>query len=658
MSKIHYVMLLDGSPSMYSYMKPTIQGANQVIAALKNSAKENSANVELTVVGFARHAKTFIDGVNVQNAKPIKNLDGVGSGTALYEALCATIDGIKRRVKKNDKVVINIFTDGQDNSETYMRNETFQYNAAICADMCKEVIGTGRYTIAFVAANQDARAVAKSLHIPEENAMDYQQTTSGTRAAFWLLAKAAREYIESVVEDWNGDYTKDFFPEVDLTNTTLKVKDIEVSVNMPESLRSDDEGELEELPAYAPTNAYVVDEYPACPENWEHGSAKASSYFIPVKENHGMWFDFNKITEHTHDMAVVVSVQGVNPVNGQKTSELCLEKYENKCPLHDVEFGQERFCDKCGFKWPAQNYLSTNAQPFGQMWLDGFRAKDGKVRQYVFTAEEMKGVAFHVLGDKDKPKDQHSRVHAVGFAFYKSKEAKPKPVRSSGGWSGASGYSGFSGVSGFSGFSGRSGVSGYAAPMFYSPMHTPQQWQTKGTVTHNRIGDLFNENLKGTVISQSLDTDDGRQQLDNAIIGSADVDLPDDNDLVDQDVQYPDLIDGAVDQTVYQLGPKLTKKQARQMKKAGTERVYTLNGSLDAAGVRATLQPKNYEVAAGARLDQRVYEDPQKMDYWEETPYGMIFINYTDQETADRILAAGKRKEVEEGFLAVVPVGN
>lgn len=654
MSKIHYILLLDASPSMYSFMTPTIQGANQVIASLKNTAKEHSANIDLSVVAFARDIKSFADGVSIKNAKPITTLDGVGSGTALYESLCATLESIKPRVKKNDKVVINIFTDGQDNSETYMRDMEKKYNAEICAKMCKDAIGTGKYTIAFVAANQDARAVAKSLHIPETNAMDYQQSHSGTRAAFWLLAKAARQYVEDVVENWNGNFAEDFFPEVDLKNTTLKVKDIEVTVNMPESLSSDDEDGSNELPPYAPVSAYVVDEYPACPDNWEHGSAKASSYFIPVKTNHGCWFDFNKLSSHEHDMAVVVSVQGVNPINGQKTSELCLEKYENKCPLHDEEFGQERFCDKCGFKWPAQNYLATTAQPHGNMWLDGFRAKDGKVRQYIFTAEEMKGVAFHVLGDKDKPKEQHARVHAVGFAFYRSKEAKPKPVQFESltrGIVGASGFSGYSGTSGYSGASGFSGVdSSVSPPTFFSPIHTPQNWQAPKTVySQNRIGDLFNitdDQDKNQVISQSLDTDDGRQQLTNSMV-----------EPVRNSKEYPDVIDGVVDQTMYTTGPKLTKKRAR-MKQASVDRYYTFNGSADAAAVRATLQPKNYEVAAGARIDQRVHEDPQKMNYWEEEPYGFIYVNYTDEATAQQILSAGKRKEVEEGFLAEVPVGN
>jgi hypothetical protein len=45
-------------------------------------------------------------------------------------------------------------------------------------------------------------------------------------------------------------------------------------------------------------------------------------------------------------------------------------------------------------------------------------------------------------------------------------------------------------------------------------------------------------------------------------------------------------------------------------------------------------------------------------DYWEEQPAGMIYINYTDAETVQKILAAGMREEKDEGFLDDVPVGN
>jgi len=39
---------------------------------------------------------------------------------------------------------------------------------------------------------------------------------------------------------------------------------------------------------------------------------------------------------------------------------------------------------------------------------------------------------------------------------------------------------------------------------------------------------------------------------------------------------------------------------------------------------------------------------------WQDEPAGMIYINYCDVATAERILAAGQRKQKAEGFLSGV----
>jgi hypothetical protein len=176
---------------------------------------------------------------------------------------------------------------------------------------------------------------------------------------------------------------------------------------------------VQNLPKGSPRFAFPVDEYPACPTSWMNGSAKASSYWLPARPGCGMWLDFNYNYEHSHHVAVVVSIQGVNPITGQQTKALRLEQYRDKCPVHDLPFGQDRFCEQCGYKWDAQNYISNNNTPRGLFWMDGFRGEDGVVRQYLFTEETCKGVASNIIGE--------DRVFAIGIAFYLSKE--PKTVK-------------------------------------------------------------------------------------------------------------------------------------------------------------------------------------------------------------------------------------
>src|SRR4051812_16016876 len=96
-------------------------------------------------------------------------------------------------------------------------------------------------------------------------------------------------------------------------NNSMAINGFGAAIHTPPVIAGDD---LNALPPYAQRPAYKVDEYPACPESWMHGSALASSYFVPVDAGRGMWFDFTMNSMLAHHLAVVISVQGVNPVTG------------------------------------------------------------------------------------------------------------------------------------------------------------------------------------------------------------------------------------------------------------------------------------------------------------------------------------------------------
>lgn len=202
-------------------------------------------------------------------------------------------------------------------------------------------------------------------------------------------------------------------------NYWMRANGLYCGLNMPDALKSNGNGENEvshQLPPYAKRKAFLVDKYPACPDEWMRSEGSLTSYFVPVIEGNGMWLDFNKIESPFH-IAAVVSIQGVNAVTGLPCKDAQLEQYKEKCPKHNVAFGPDRFCSKCNFKWPKQNYICTTGTPHGMFWLDGFRTAEGVVRQYILTAEKMRGVASNIIG-KD-------RVFAIGVSFFLSKEQCP-----------------------------------------------------------------------------------------------------------------------------------------------------------------------------------------------------------------------------------------
>lgn len=350
-----------------------------------------------------------------------------------------------------------------------------------------------------------------------------------------------------------------------LGNARMTVNGLACTLNLPPALKSKHGADGEEqdwgLPPYGQRPAFNVDEFDkACPVSWMRGDAKSSSYFVPVKSEHGLWLDFNGNLGHTHHLAVRVSMQGVCAITALVTKDrMRLEQYREKCPKHDLVFGAERFCKDCNFKWPAQNYLASTGTPNGLFWLDGFRAKDGRVRQFVFTEETARGVAAQVIGE--------DRVFAIGIAFFLSKEPKPLPLPGS----------------------------------------------------HYRGGHHVGYGHAESIFC-----------LDGGLF--------------------------AGDTLSYNAGP-VVKGQLESPTTMHGPAVRRTRGS---AAVRAFAPVKRLEVAAGARIQQEVYPDPQDLAFWQDEPAGVLYVNYCDEETARAILSQGREDRTArgEGPLAALRVGH
>lgn len=86
----------------------------------------------------------------------------------------------------------------------------------------------------------------------------------------------------------------------------------------------------------------------------------------------------------------------------------------------------------------------------------------------------------------------------------------------------------------------------------------------------------------------------------------------------------------------------------------------TLSASAADQVSEAEIRQTALEIAAGAKINQRVHPDPLDLEKWQEKPAGIIYINYVDEETAKRIIAAGKVDMTAggEGFLSSLLVGN
>lgn len=380
----------------------------------------------------------------------------------------------------------------------------------------------------------------------------------------------------------------------------MTIGDLSVGLNMPAGLKSTGSGDSEfvhGLPPYRPRRAFLVDEYPACPASWMRSTGRIKSYFVPIVEGAGLWLDFNGCAKHANHSAVVVSVQGVNAITGLPCKDAQLELYRDECPKHKEPFGPDRLCKRCGFRWPRQNYLSSAGTPQGQFWLDGFRAEDGNVRQYIFTEQKMRGVAAAIIGEE--------RVFALGISFFLSKQPKPpQATHVLRGWHGLTGIA----CASVGGMNSGTSVDNLApddtVANFMSCAHEINEISYTASAS-NSNSTLYERKLSSPKVPT--------KEVDMSMVNKV----------------------GA-------LGAKTGKNKL--MRGAGGQ----------------SISVKKMEVAAGARIDQKVYDDPNDLEFWQKEPEGLIVINYCLESECEAILAAGKVdvSGSPEGFLQNVPKGN
>jgi hypothetical protein len=470
---------------------------------------------------------------------------------------------------------------------------------------------------------------------------------------------------------------------------------------MPKSLSGDNKFGL---PPYAKRMSFLVDDFPACPENWMRSEDKLKSYFVAVKEGMGMWLDFNGCADHEHDVAIVISIQGINPITGLPCNDPQLEQYVDKCPKHDKKFEENRHCCECGFDWPKQNYITTTATPNGKLWIDGFKSAEGVVRQYILTEEKMKGVASNVIG-KD-------RVYAIGLSFFiskatrrvrldkemkrlekiKAKEEKikaketrilekiQKETRDK--------YDCQSmGICVLDCFDIKSENISQGAWKKWTP-------DTKFKIKDNRIleedsdGQTINELTGGNYRLHQIvnpsdlntkghieDTNSGgliyASKFEN--INSPDLIMGDWNsgDVVNGQPQFFSPIHTPVDwgatssncflsSAVNNEGVTLDSMDLTDDNSRGLGTLRSASKvSLRKKSVKAG---KKLEVGAGAKISQDIYEDPYGLDYWKDEPESILCLNYCTESVAKEIIEANSdvivKLNKKDGFLQDVPVGN
>lgn len=122
-TKIHYLFILDESGSMQAVHDETINSVNEQLAIIRKTAKKTKSQISTTIMGFdagpegTRYNYIMRD-VPVSRLKNITKEQYKPSGyTPLYDAIfMGTTELMNYPACGGEKVLVNIFTDGQENS--------------------------------------------------------------------------------------------------------------------------------------------------------------------------------------------------------------------------------------------------------------------------------------------------------------------------------------------------------------------------------------------------------------------------------------------------------------------------------------------------------------------------------------------------------------
>jgi uncharacterized protein YegL len=187
---IHVVDIIDCSGSMGGdKIKAALLGINTGIQDLQ---KQKDVKYTYTLCEFASvgdmnfpHVKSSIDTV-----KTVKfNARGM---TALYDAIGETLKTMCKGLDSNDKVLVNIYTDGQENNSKKWDEK----------EIAEEItrLQKKNFTITFIGTEMDVKQVVRDLKISKSNTLSYDGTAQGLSKSLNQTVSARATYSAAVLD--------------------------------------------------------------------------------------------------------------------------------------------------------------------------------------------------------------------------------------------------------------------------------------------------------------------------------------------------------------------------------------------------------------------------------------------------------------------------
>ena len=200
---IHIIDVLDCSGSMSgSKLNGAIAGINKNVEALQES--KEPVNYTYTMCNFASNYDIVFNYVKNEIADVKKMSFNARGMTALYDAILQTFEKVDIGLSPTDKILMNIYTDGEENDSKRKDNKTLEK-----AIRDHEAKG---YTISFIGTERDVSYIQRSLGIDESNTMAYDGSAEGLINTVTETLNARNTYTKNVLSGKN--VTKGFYKNI------------------------------------------------------------------------------------------------------------------------------------------------------------------------------------------------------------------------------------------------------------------------------------------------------------------------------------------------------------------------------------------------------------------------------------------------------------
>ena len=202
-SRIHNLIILDRSGSMYSIRQEAVNHLNECLQTIKCAQKENEGQKHsVTIVTFNHKPQYLFLNSDPEFVNEITLSDYIPEGmTALYDAVGSSVTALRKVVQPGDCVLVSIITDGYENASR-------EYSLGNVKKLIEDTSAEG-WVYTFMAANIDEHAVARDLSIKNVDNFRSDSEDFCKKSATWNRSRKAFYSKRALGKDVSSNFFDD-----------------------------------------------------------------------------------------------------------------------------------------------------------------------------------------------------------------------------------------------------------------------------------------------------------------------------------------------------------------------------------------------------------------------------------------------------------------